>query len=1422
MLGDAVKDLVDGVGATATAQDGVGLSLVGPGVHVRPRARAGSGSETSHTLSDSPNDNGGTPGETKGMKRKRAREDDAGKGDGGGDGDGDPMDIDVESQQSPDSCLLAFVRVLECLYTLVMSANSALGADEVASSHLRHALRGEPEAVALIMSRSLQLATTATIRLSQQMAVDNLQHLLHVFPAAMELWELRSSRRDDTENKPSNVRCTEGSCGMYRANSSSQDCFASHCFLYALKLQVCLRSINNTHESSQVIYGVERLIALHVVLPLRAAFFDRGGSGIDYSADEPDWSPVQPVTEALKPLFSKDISTKKAELIPGLFDIATRSVPRDTFRRQTHEAPWLETLFVAIAELAYSIVKEESASPAYLSDFVRILERLFRIALERKVQLSLHTLLVHASYTGLLKEDPAEVEWDLTALLIKLGVDIFLPNSGLKDSGTLLNALLGKIILHWSRGAVHDSSYEVIKNGVVIPLLRGFAAARDLSTFIQIWREQLVAAEEIRSQNSSLPPFTAWEDDDLCNAYGELVQTAFTDIQRTRQMQAAASDIKTLEDGTITDSPAVYAEVVVLEAGLKGRFSNLDSANEAIRSIAVAANVTLSSEKCLHWRWRLWRLARNLLEHKLANILGDAVGNLVDAAGKSIRRLHGDAAEKPGALLECYEAYQFALIAAMDAGYSEEFNSLTEQVVAFTTSITRNGMSESPWNGRTETLASPTSLALGYFLTLLRNPPVWHHVKSETRRSLFEQVLSLAVAEFRPSRSGLGLNSAPAEARFVQVWASLVCHEYLLNAPWVVNELVMVLSDKVKTGAPGRELYIESLQRIPATLISRRQRGILLDLLLDVLLQGNGVEVTIGILSMMAKLADMPKAAAAVINDWEPTWKAAKAISLQGSEVDQQLTKAFRNLHHAVIGKLVVLSEGERCRLFKKLYRVVSSRSSSEIVDINSAESFFLRISLSQLWVHRSELAGAVDEAELAACRQRVFDSVVAEVKSVKDRCRKDKLQGTTILVKTLDLLEDFEDLAVGNSGLEKHLSKIESYIDGSDRSSDPSSRRLIRRRILACRDPRKSITSPVLQCAETLSLDKPYGQEQHLFIRTTMDRFRSMTVENLVQVIRELREEGQDNLADEEKTHNLLVVSLAASSLPPVDDKDSPAAKELSALCTVVTTSLHRCSSIEHFSLATECLDTCLLRYHTRAVSQWNIDSLLAEVSICASLAGPQINPLYAPTVFTRLCRLTGSLFALHRQHLGGRFHLILPVLQRLLNCLFLFPGHSTKRHGHLRSATEHNLPPWLPSSSSSSSSPPLQPAHAVHYTRLLTSLCDPTVSAVSSSSSSASASSSSLPTPGHEGLTDQTKKAKRIAGQFLQFLVMEYAQCSLRGFLKPDVKAALLPGLYVVLDVISRDAMRALNAGLDGSGRAVFRGLFEDYSRFGRWNKG
>ncbi|RDW89861.1 ribosome biogenesis protein URB2 [Aspergillus mulundensis] len=1340
-----------------------------------------SDSESSHTLSESSG--------RKGTKRKRANGVDQ-----------DAMDID-EQPRTPVSCFLTFTRLLDCLYSLVTLASRKDGVDETARSHLRHALRGEPQPVAITLGKSFTLASIAISQYSHARKTTELQHFFYVLPALLEIWEWRSRRQDGSEQ------------------GSGNGSFATHCSQRALRLMHSVRAAElDTDERANVLNGVERLIALHVILPARADFLGRGGSGIDYSAKEPDWSSVKPVSDAFRPILCASeppnqpdaVATRAgvsnaAELIPEFFYISTRSVPRDSFRRKTDEAPWLETLFVAAAELAFSSVKAERPA-TFLSDFVSILEQLFRVALKQDVQLSLHTLLTHAAYTGLLKDQLSLVEWNLVALLIELGVDIFLPNSGLADSQTYLKGLCKNIHLYWRSGNSTAGSYETIKTGIILPLLRGFMNARDLTTFMETWYQQLLDMEEARTQDSNLSLFTVWEDDDLCNAYSEVMRNPLNQNLASSQLHAAAVNIRG-DDGKLAHSAEAYAQLVIAEAGFRKRSINLADANADLESVIETVVSALSSDQDLHWRWRLWKLSRSLIENNVQKAdvgLGSALLKLTRAAAKTIKRRHQDITHKLSARLECIEAYRSVLAVikhSPNTNNSEDLASLMKEVIKLMRNITAKDASESmssAWDGQLESIDSPAILSLAYFLALLRVPVLWTHIEPEVRRPLLSHILSFATAQYQPSSSTL--ENFSSAARFLQAWSSVVSHEYLLNAPIIVNDLISIISERIKEDGSNIKLYIESLQRIPASLITRRQTGALLDLLQGVLSKQDSISsiITVGILSLMAKLADLPKSTAELTGNWEPLWTMAKAISLQDTDVDLEIMKAFKSLHRAVIAKLLLLAEAERRKLFKKMYRKISGRISKlQVIDRSSMECFFLRISLYQFWLHREQLADAMDATELATSRQKVFDLVVADLRSAKDQCKKQPLEETITVIKTLDALEDFEDLATDHGEVKKYLSKIENYVEKSV-DSGSSLRRLVRRRVLATQNPEKDVTVPVVQYAESLPLQHMYSEEQQQFIRATSDRFRSMSANALTRVIQDVRRLGFTGKIAE---YHLLIAGLAVAAAPSTEDKESHLAKELSLVCSEITEALPRSKSLEQFVLATECLDV-LLRNHPRCVSQWNVDSILSCLATCASKDGPRIRPDFSGVIYIRLCRLMGLLLGLHRQKLGGRFHLIILAMQRLLHCLFARPRKRTVLGKP--DMTQGKQPYWLSQ---------LSAAHAVHYTRLLTSLCDPTVSAVS------------RPTPGnagYEGLTDQTKKAKQIAGQYLHCLIMDYAQSSLRSTLPADVKAALLPGLYSVLDVMSRDTMRALSAGLDISGRAMFKALYDDYMRFGKWNKG
>ena len=220
------------------------------------------------------------------------------------------------------------------------------------------------------------------------------------------------------------------------------------------------------------------------------------------------------------------------------------------------------------------------------------------------------------------------------------------------------------------------------------------------------------------------------------------------------------------------------------------------------------------------------------------------------------------------------------------------------------------------------------------------------------------------------------------------------------------------------------------------------------------------------------------------------------------------------------------------------------------------------------------------------------------------------------------------------------------------------------------------------------------------------------------------------------------------------------------------------------------------MLRNHGRALSQWNIDNTIGSISVICSQKGPSLRPNRAGTVYHHLCALIKTILLSHRLRLQGRFHLVVQVMQALLHCLFTPLPHTS-----IKSLKHISTPPWLPYTFPS----PLKAAHAAAYARLVTLICDPTVSSVSRGSLN--------------NLTSSTDKAKHVAGQHMKFILTSYIKLQLEMRMKPEMRQELVPALYAIFDTTSVEGRKGVSDGLDASGRSVFGTLWREYVKFGKW---
>jgi hypothetical protein len=53
----------------------------------------------------------------------------------------------------------------------------------------------------------------------------------------------------------------------------------------------------------------------------------------------------------------------------------------------------------------------------------------------------------------------------------------------------------------------------------------------------------------------------------------------------------------------------------------------------------------------------------------------------------------------------------------------------------------------------------------------------------------------------------------------------------------------------------------------------------------------------------------------------------------------------------------------------------------------------------------------------------------------------------------------------------------------------------------------------------------------------------------------------------------------------------------------------------------------------------------------------------------------------------------------------------------------------------------------------------------------------------------------------------------------MRRDVREALVPGWWVVLDAMGQEGRRLAGESMDSSGRVLLAGLVRDWGRFGKW---
>ncbi|KAI5305158.1 hypothetical protein KEM56_005144 [Ascosphaera pollenicola] len=1312
----------------------------------------------------------------RGKKRKRPSEVDGIK-DAQQTNENDGAGMNTQSQGRTVLSILQFV-------TSLVSLPSNVSHDHTSEmkSKVQLVVRGDVQTAAKVLGSAYRHATGAISGWIETGNDESISQLLKAMPSIQTIWDCRVDRSVSDNNS---LSTTEG--------------FTVYVLPEGLELLSQLRQLPPSTQAKQYSTIVEATIALSFVLPLRDTFFTKTGTSAISNESAPSPSTFL-FTELRSRMKNRDTDLSN-NLLPILLDVVARTVPRDTFRKESQEAPWLEMVFITLTSRCgcspFSDPVWDDASTS-----VNVLNNLLEVAINRRIKLSLPILCQYAQrYSGLNGGDKnGTVNWSLIANLLRLSVDIVLPNSGLAISQDLLTSLVSRITGLWVHGTVVDpETSDVVKNGIVIPLLRGFSDARDLFTFVQLWTEQLEQIQSTRNGKNASFALSVWEDDDVATVYSTVlnVELSSQNLQHVDELFSG-----------LGNSAVRYSSAVLLDAIFPIVSADIDAA-DAERYLSILYTVL---ETRPSYQWRLWRLARHFLENpSLAVAL--QLNKIVAAAAHDVestlsKKLTTKSLSEDQYLASLHSLRFLILVVSQESGNSH--TNVLNPFVSRLADLIRELVTPKSKKGLSDGLGIVTSFIVDSLIALLANPASIAKISSESRVALFRAIFPISST------------SAPEKnERFGQIWNILVSSDWVEAVSSVVHDVVIVVLDHLQSDNSVTRQLVDMLSSIPPVLIPSHQRVKLLDELQRRLLTDQNMDGQLGmaILSLMTRLIESPKSSSSkLVSDSTGVWEIAK--KLPASETRLPLHTSFRQFIMAVIGRVALLSESSRRAALQKLADLTLQLSASKSPPQLSSLHFFVYILTIQT-LTSSPYEGYIEDkgvsGRLRDLRGEVNSLLSDKLAAFRRQTKSSSSSGVDLdaFMGVLACLQALDKSEVDDKVC-KTLKKIDN--SGIIASIDPSVDSVMKRgRIHLEEGDIKDIDGFLDSCLSLFPADKLQSDEVR---RTLCEIQRRISTIDQPQICELLGRVFQAPSGSHDVSNKFIISGLLLTSLRPAEERDGIVFRTVSSLFSDLCRLIPQSETTEAFCSNMELLDL-LLHSQTRCLTQWNIDYLLASLSIALSASGmSKLRDVSSPgALYLRICRVLTMLFGQYRQKLSGRMHIVVSLMQRLLRCLFLYetragaPGVSQAKLVKMTSA----LPSWVTAQEECEIS--RQPECAIQYTRLLTLLCDPTVSAVQRHTSSRALS-------GHgssgQQLTDNTKKVKSLAGQHLQYVILEYAICSLRGRLLPAVKAALVPGLYAILNVMTQEVMRGMNASMDGSSRAMFRSLYEDYVRFGRWDQG
>ncbi|KAL9108252.1 MAG: hypothetical protein Q9227_006990 [Pyrenula ochraceoflavens] len=1322
--------------------------------------------------------------------------------------DDDPRRASISEKGSTafQACDAILYGISECVGLAKQSDRSDRSAQCLKSS-----LRGNTETSARIAGYLLEYGRTRLVREIRQFGQDD---VLFRTPCKLRsilyLWNFRKLEGPEGDVTPSNKA------------------FSQYCSIPALAMLDMLKNESHSiRESHGLEIRLQQLLVQHTIFPARLACLNLN---LTQKASETTPS-IQALEAAASNLGSPFISQLQhsqnddrkittltlsnfTSLLPILLDLAIRVSPSRAAKARQEELAWINTLFALICEISGSPIgrNEGHTAPA---ESVQCLEECLHVFRKRRTTLPLPLLvLITSRYSGLLSRLDSTVQWGLVSQLIQLDVNIFLPTSGIDETQALLDALLAA--LSDVKGFSSDPTLLATQYQVVVALMRGFADARDMGTLFETIREQIALPRHDIMRDEELVSII-WDDEYVIEALTTICDTSMTPTAAKNEILKARKCF-----AGETDFMKQYASVILLDTLLASNLRLFDGYSDQLMNLISSFAKALEGNSCpSHVKRAVYRCTWHIATifcQQSQEILSDSWNTITSSALASVQSVLEDSiVEASDRFAEAFEAFRL-LVMLGTAG-------LPQKIIARTLSLLNKSLlalsasnvlqSGTAWDGKSHSLKTLVQLNFACTATCLMYPEALSLIPQQALL-LFQTLLQCA--EARSENVG---HTTLAEPSFRNIVVALVTDNRVTSNIVLVSQLVEAIMAKCTSQSLLYEIDSLLLGSLPQNILSRQQRARLCDFALDTV-QRDTLDKTAfdRILGLLIRLIGGADGRAAILKTprsfFDLTAKCPKIF--KGSDPMANYTHVGKLCE--VMWQRLFLTKGTTKfdtyvtdftkTLSSLLEKATSNLSAKELVDL-SEPTIVLVHHYIMLIHNRKDIFESLVPAEDAATLEETWLLLMVKDlqilrKSIDANMSKPQCYHLQCILSNIaELVQvckfNSTSLSVALKKLNKTLSTLDS--DSKMRYQIESKMNALQHRIMSqalqrepngskahghnnvlpklfFQPPPNSLTKRALlnQLSEALDFTCAIDDKEDLMLLQGMKR----------------------QLEHDESPNNTTVLGIApVAKTAKITDRDSEQNRVLRQILVSLQESLSKSPNLPSFSLKCDSI-LYLISSHPILINSFIFENTFKTIRQTASSHGPSFSAVeasYAASViYPRLCQLAIHLISRHRKHLRSGRQLLLQALAALLACLFQAfrtPHTSTAHHNPLSS-----LPIWASSSSSSSAS---------SFSRLLTTLADPSPSSVPHHSSSSST------------LNDIVAQARRTEGCFLQGLIQVYCACRLHGYMEPEVKERLMPGMYAVMEAMGPEVMRACNAQMDSECRSVFKDLYGEWVKEGRW---